>query len=123
MVERGWGRLVCIASDAARVGGRDEAVYAACKAGVIALCKSLARETARNGITCNAVSPGPTNTRLLAQYLADHPETGENVRRRIPMGRFGEPGDVAAVVGFLCSDRASYVTGQVISVNGGLNMP
>jgi 3-oxoacyl-[acyl-carrier protein] reductase len=60
---------------------------------------------------------------LLAQYLADHPETGENVRRRIPMGRFGEPGDVAAVVGFLCSDRASYVTGQVISVNGGLNMP
>jgi 2-hydroxycyclohexanecarboxyl-CoA dehydrogenase len=123
MVERGWGRLVCIASDAGRVGSPGEAVYSAAKAGVIALCKTLGQELARSGVTCNAVSPGPTNTRLLEEWRVEHPEQAEKLRRRIPAGRFGEPEDVAALVGFLCSDRAGHVTGQVISVNGGLHSP
>jgi 2-hydroxycyclohexanecarboxyl-CoA dehydrogenase len=123
MAERGWGRLVCIASDAGRAGSPGEAVYSAAKAGVIALCKTLGQELARSGVTCNAVSPGPTNTRLLQEFQAEHPEKAEKLRRRIPAGRFGEPQDVAALVAFLCSDRAAYLTGQVISVNGGLHSP
>ncbi|HEX6348762.1 MAG TPA: SDR family oxidoreductase [Candidatus Dormibacteraeota bacterium] len=123
MAERGWGRLVCIASDAGRVGSPGEAVYSAAKAGVIALCKTLGQELARSGVTCNAVSPGPTNSRLLRDFQAEFPEKAERLRRRIPAGRFGEPEDVAAVVGFLCSDSAGYLTGQVISVNGGLHSP
>jgi 2-hydroxycyclohexanecarboxyl-CoA dehydrogenase len=123
MTERGWGRLVCIASDAGRMGSSGEAVYSAAKAGVIALCKTLGKELARTGVTCNAVSPGPTNTRLLMQFQAEHPDKVEKLRRRIPAGRFGEPEDVAALVGFLCSDRAGYLTAQVISVNGGMHSP
>jgi 2-hydroxycyclohexanecarboxyl-CoA dehydrogenase len=123
MAERGWGRLVCIASDAARAGSPGEAVYSAAKAGLIALCKTLGQELARSGVTCNAVSPGPTNTPLLQRWWAEHPEQAEKLRSRIPAGRYGEPEDVAALVGFLCSDRAAYVTGQVISVNGGLHSP
>lgn len=121
MAERGWGRLVCIASDAGRAGSPGEAVYSAAKAGVIAFCKTLGQELGRRGVTCNAVSPGPTNTRLLRDYQSEQPERAERLRRRIPAGRFGEPEDVAALVGFLCSDRAGYLNGQVISVNGGLH--
>lgn len=123
MAERGWGRLVCVASDAGRAGSPGEAVYSAAKAGIIALCKTLGQELAANGVTCNAVSPGPTKTRLLEAWRVEHPEQAEKLRRRIPAGRFGEPEDVAALVGFLCSDRAGYLTGQVISVNGGLHSP
>jgi 2-hydroxycyclohexanecarboxyl-CoA dehydrogenase len=123
MVERGWGRLVCIASDAGRVGSPGEAVYSAAKAGVIAFCKTLGQELGRSGVTCNTVSPGPTNTRLLRDYQSEQPERAERLRRRIPAGRFGEPEDVAALVAFLCSDRAAYLNGQVISVNGGLHSP
>lgn len=123
MAGRGWGRLVCVASDAGRVGSAGEAVYSAAKAGVIALCKSLGQELARSGVTCNAVSPGPTNTRLLREFEDEFPEKAEKLRRRIPAGRFGEPEDVAALVGFLCSERAGYINGQVISVNGGLHSP
>jgi NAD(P)-dependent dehydrogenase (short-subunit alcohol dehydrogenase family) len=121
MAERGWGRLVCIASDAGRAGSLGEAVYSAAKAGVIAFCKTLGQELGRRGVTCNAVSPGPTDTRLLRDYQSEQPERAERLRRRIPAGRFGEPEDVAALVGFLCSDRAGYLNGQVISVNGGLH--
>jgi len=123
MAERGWGRLVFIGSDAGRVGSRNEAVYAAAKGGVNAFCKSIAHEVARRGVTCNVVSPGPTETPRLAAYREEHPEKIAPLLRRIPMGRVGAPEDVAALAAFLCSDAASYITGQVISVNGGLHMP
>jgi 2-hydroxycyclohexanecarboxyl-CoA dehydrogenase len=123
MTERRWGRLVCIASDAGRAGSPGEAVYAAAKAGVIGFCKTLGQELGRRGVTCNAVSPGPTNTRLLKEFQNEQPGRAERLRKRIPAGRFGEPEDVAALVGFLCSDRAGYLNAQAISVNGGLHSP
>ena len=123
MTERGWGRIVFVSSDAGRVGSRDEAVYSAAKGGVNAFCKSLAHEFARRGITCNVVSPGPTETPLMAAFREAHPDRIAPLLRRIPLGRIGKPEEIAAVVAFLCSDAASYVTGQVISVNGGLHMP
>jgi 2-hydroxycyclohexanecarboxyl-CoA dehydrogenase len=123
MAERGWGRLVFVGSDAGRVGSRNEAVYAATKGGVNAFCKSLAHEVARRGVTCNVVSPGPTETPRLAAYREEHPEKMAPLLRRIPIGRVGAPEDVAALAAFLCSEAASYITGQVISVNGGLHMP
>lgn len=123
MAERGWGRVLFIGSDAGRVGSRNEAVYAAAKGGVHAFCKSLAHEVARRGVTCNVVSPGPTETPLLAIYREEHPERMAPLLRRIPIGRVGDPEDVAAAAAYLCSERAAYVTGQVLSVNGGLHMP
>jgi 2-hydroxycyclohexanecarboxyl-CoA dehydrogenase len=123
MTERGWGRLVFVGSDAGRVGSRNEAVYAAAKGGINAFCKSLAHEVARRGITCNVVSPGPTDTPRLTAYRETHPEKMAPLLRRIPMGRVGQPEEVAALAAFLCSDEAAYITGQVISVNGGLHMP
>lgn len=123
MADRGWGRIVFIGSDAGRVGSRNEAVYAAAKGGVNGFCKSLAHEVARRGVTCNVVSPGPTETPRLDAYRRAHPEKMEPLLRRIPVGRVGEPDDVAALTAFLCSDAAAYITGQVISVNGGLQMP
>jgi len=125
MVERGRGRVVNIASDAARVGSSGEAVYAACKAGLVGLSKTLAREHARDGITFNVVCPGPTETALLDSVTAtaSNPEKlKEAFRRAVPMGRLGRPEDLAGVVAFLASDEASYVTGQVVSVSGGLTM-
>lgn len=125
MRERNRGRVVNIASDAGRVGSSMEAVYSACKGGVIVLTKSLARELARTAIRLNAVCPGPTDTPLLAQ-LAGEGETGEKVRaaleRAIPLKRIGRPEDIPGIVAFLASDDAEYVTGQVISVSGGLTM-
>ncbi len=125
MVERGAGRVVNIASDAARVGSTGEAVYAACKGGVVSFTKSVARELARTGVTLNAVCPGPTDTPLLASLL-DEGEFGrrvhEGLRRAIPMKRFGRPDDIPGVVAFLASDDAAFITGQVISVSGGLTM-
>jgi 2-hydroxycyclohexanecarboxyl-CoA dehydrogenase len=123
MADRGWGRLVFVGSDAGRVGSRNEAVYAAAKGGINALCKSLAHEFARRGVTCNVVSPGPTETPRLAAYRERYPEKIAPLLRRIPMGRVGAPEDAAALAAFLCSDAASYITGQVVSVNGGLHMP
>jgi 2-hydroxycyclohexanecarboxyl-CoA dehydrogenase len=125
MVARGRGRVVNIASDAARVGSSGEAVYAAAKAGVVAFTKTVARELARQHITLNVVCPGPTDTPLLASFAGEG-EQAQKLRaaleRAIPFKRLGKPQDVAGVVAFLASDEAGYITGQVISVSGGLTM-
>ncbi len=125
MVEAGRGRIINIASDAARVGSSGEAVYAACKAGLLGLSKTLARELARKGITVNVVCPGPTDTALLKGVTdtAGNPEKlREAFRRAIPMGRLGQPDDFAGLVALLASDDAAFITGQVISVSCGLTM-
>ena len=125
MVERRGGRIVNIASDAARVGSSGEAVYAACKGGIVAFSKTIAREHARHGITCNVVCPGPTDTALFADYKqgAGNPEKLEEAfRRSIPLGRIGQPEDLPGAILFFASDDAAYVTGQVLSVSGGLTM-
>lgn len=125
MLERRFGRIVNIASDAARVGSTGEAVYAACKAGLLGFSKTLAREHARHGITVNVVCPGATNTALFAEYKrgAGNPEKLEEAfRRAVPMGRIGEPEDLPGAILFFASDDAAYVTGQVLSVSGGLTM-
>jgi 2-hydroxycyclohexanecarboxyl-CoA dehydrogenase len=125
MVERGYGRVVNVASDAARVGSSGESVYAACKAGLLGFSKTLAREHARQAITVNVVCPGPTDTALFAGYAegAGNPEKlREAMRRAIPLGRIGNPDDLSGTIAFLASDDAAYVTGQVISVSGGLTM-
>jgi 2-hydroxycyclohexanecarboxyl-CoA dehydrogenase len=125
MVERGYGRVVNVASDAARVGSSGEAVYAACKAGVTGLTKTLAREHARHGITLNVVCPGPTDTNLFAGFLegAGNPEKLKSAfERSVPLGRIGRPDDLPGAICFLASDDAAFVTGQTISVSGGLTM-
>lgn len=125
MAERQYGRIVNIASDAARGGSSGEAVYSACKGGLIAFTKTLARELARAGIRVNAVCPGPTDTPLFQSFLGEG-ERGKHVyealKRAIPFRRVGQPDDVAGIVSFLASDDAAYITGQVISVSGGLTM-
>jgi 2-hydroxycyclohexanecarboxyl-CoA dehydrogenase len=125
MVERKYGRVVNIASDAGRVGSTGEAVYAACKSAVFGLTKTLAREHARHGITLNVVCPGPTDTSLFGDFLkgASNPEKlMESFRRSIPLGRIGAPDDLPGAIAFFASDDAAYVTGQIISVSGGLSM-
>jgi 2-hydroxycyclohexanecarboxyl-CoA dehydrogenase len=125
MVERRHGRVVNIASDAARVGSSGEAVYAACKAGLLGLSKTLAREHSRHGITVNVVCPGPTETNLFAEFrkgAGDPDKLTEAFRRAIPMGRIGEPGDLPGAICFFASDDAAFITGQVLSVSGGLTM-
>lgn len=125
MVARRSGRIVNIASDAARVGSSGEAVYAACKGGIVAFSKTIAREHARHGITVNVVCPGPTNTALFAGFKegAGNPDKLEEAfRRAIPLGRIGQPDDVPGAILFFASDDAAYVTGQVLSVSGGLTM-
>lgn len=125
MVEREYGRVVNIASDAARVGSSMEAVYAGAKAGVVAFGKTLAREVARHGVTVNSVCPGPTETALL-EGMVGSGENGakmvEALRRAVPMRRLGRPEDIAAAVAFLASDGAAFITGQTLSVSGGLTM-
>jgi 2-hydroxycyclohexanecarboxyl-CoA dehydrogenase len=125
MVAHGGGRIVNIASDAARGGSSGEAVYAACKGGLVSLSKTLAREHARHNITVNVVCPGPTDTALLADFAvgAGNPEKlMEAFKKAIPLGRIGQAEDLAGAIVFFGSDDASFITGQVISVSGGLTM-
>jgi 2-hydroxycyclohexanecarboxyl-CoA dehydrogenase len=125
MLEAGWGRIINIGSDAARVGSSLEAVYAGAKGGVISFTKTIARETARHGVTANVVCPGPTDTPLLDGIVAAS-DNGEKVisamARAVPMKRIGQPSEVAAAVGYFASDEAGFTTGQTLSVSGGLTM-
>jgi 2-hydroxycyclohexanecarboxyl-CoA dehydrogenase len=120
MAERGFGRVVTVASDAGRVGSSGEAVYSACKGGIAAFSKTLARELARRGVTLNVVCPGPSDTPLF-QSFADA-KLKEALARAIPLGRLGRPDDYPGIIAFLLSDDAQYITGQTISVSGGLTM-
>lgn len=119
------GQIVNVASDAARVGSSLEAVYAACKAGIIAFTKTIAREHARDGVVANVVSPGPGDTPLF-HGLKDAGPLGEKIHaslaKAIPLGRIADPEDLPGIVAFLASEDARYITGQVISVSGGLTM-
>ena len=122
MIERGSGRLIYIASDAGRVGSTGEAVYSACKAGIIGFSKTIARESSRSQITSNVVCPGPTDTPLLAEVAVGNEKLVEALKRGIPLGRLGRPDDISGLVAFLATGLASYITGQTISVSGGLTM-
>ena len=125
MAKHGRGRVVNISSDAARVGSSGESIYSACKGGIISATKTIAREMARKGITLNVVCPGPTDTPILRGFAGEG-QAGQKVMdalvRAIPMKRVGRPGDMPGIVCFLASDEAGYITGQVISVSGGLTM-
>jgi 2-hydroxycyclohexanecarboxyl-CoA dehydrogenase len=124
MIAAGGGKIVSISSDAARVGSTGEAVYAACKGGIISFSKTLARELARHQINVNVICPGPTETRLLQEVTAG--EHGATIiaamTRAIPFRRLGKPEEVAAAVAFFVSPDADFITGQVLSVSGGLTM-
>ena len=125
MAERRAGRVVNIASDAARVGTSNEAVYSACKGGLISFTKSMARELASKGVLLNVVCPGPTNTPMMASVLGEGEAAvkwKDAMVRGIPLRRMGEPEDYAGIVSFLASDDAAYITGQTFSVAGGMNM-
>jgi 2-hydroxycyclohexanecarboxyl-CoA dehydrogenase len=121
MKANGRGRVVSIASDAGRVGSSGEAVYAACKGGIIAFSKSVARELAKTGITLNAVCPGPTDTPLF-RNIEETGKLAKALERAMPMGRLGQPSDYPGIIAFLLSDDAAFITGQTISVSGGLTM-
>ena len=124
MMERKYGKIVNISSDAGRVGSSGEAVYSACKGGIIAFTKTIAREMARYQINVNCVCPGPTDTPLLAEITQS--ETGakiiEAMTKAVPFRRLAKPEDIAGAVAFLASDEAGYITGQTLSVSGGLTM-
>ncbi len=125
MAARAFGRVVNVASDAGRVGSSGEAVYSACKGGVIAFTKTMARELARQNVTLNVLCPGPSDTPLFDAIKADSPNAariGEALARAIPLRRIGAPEDYPGTIAFLLSDDAAYITGQTISVSGGLTM-
>ena len=125
MLEQGGGKIINIASDAGRVGSSGEAVYSACKGGVIAFGKTLSRELGRKGIIVNTVCPGPSDTPLFADFAGEG-EAGEKLRaslaRSIPLKRLGTADDIAGIVTFLASEEANFIVGQTISVSGGLTM-
>ena len=125
MQAAGYGRIVSISSEAGRVGSKGSAVYSAAKAGVIGFTKVIARENGRYNVTANAIAPGPIETPLLMSALGIG-EMGErlidNMRSQTQLGRLGQPSEVAAAVAFLCSDDATYVTGETLGVSGGLGM-
>lgn len=122
LMKQEFGSIVNVASDAGRVGSKGETVYAAAKGGIIALTKSLAREMAPYKVRVNVVCPGPVRTALLEQEMADNPKLIEKLIKAVPLRRVGEPEDVAPLLAFFACDESSYITGQVISVSGGLTM-
>lgn len=125
MIEARWGRIVNIASDAARVGSSLEAIYSAAKGGLISFTKTIAREVARHGVTANAVCPGPTDTPLVAEIVAastDGDRVIASMTKAVPMRRMGVPDDIAPAVVYFASDGAAFTTGQTLSVSGGLTM-
>jgi 2-hydroxycyclohexanecarboxyl-CoA dehydrogenase len=124
MIERKAGRIICVASDAGRVGSSGEVVYSAAKGGVIAFAKALAREVARFDICVNAVAPGPADTPFLKNYSEDpsNERIDEAMVRATPLRRLAQPTDVAGVIAFLASEDAAFMTGQTVSVSGGLTM-
>ena len=119
MLKNKWGRIINISSASASIGNRGQSNYAAAKAGVEAFTKSLAKEVGKRDITINSVAPGFISTDMTEQ---NEGVNSEYVVKEIPLGRFGEPNEVASLVGFLCSEDASYITGQTIHINGGLYM-
>ncbi|PXY18420.1 SDR family NAD(P)-dependent oxidoreductase [Prauserella flavalba] len=125
MLERKAGRIINIGSDAGRVGSSMEAVYSGAKGGIIAFTKTIARESARAGVTANTVCPGPTRTPAMESVLEKQEKaeaTMQAMVRAVPMRRLGEPADIAAAVRFFASDGAGFITGQTLSVSGGLTM-
>jgi 2-hydroxycyclohexanecarboxyl-CoA dehydrogenase len=122
MIERRSGKIVFTASDAGRVGSSGEAVYSGAKGGVIAFAKTLAREMARHQINVNVVCPGPTDTPILQAMAAENPRLVEALEKAIPFGRIARPDEIAGAYVFFASDDATYVTGQTLSVSGGLTM-
>jgi len=122
MISRNSGKIVNIASDAGRVGSSGESVYSACKGGIIAFTKTLARELIRYNILVNCVCPGPTDTPFIDGIREENPKLVEALKNAIPMRRLGKPEEIAVAVAFLASDEASYITGQTLSVSGGLTM-
>jgi 2-hydroxycyclohexanecarboxyl-CoA dehydrogenase len=122
MAGQGSGTVVNLASDAGRVGSSGEAVYSAAKGGVIAFTKATAREMARHQVNANCICPGPTDTALFASMGGDNPKLRESLTRAIPFKRLADPVDLANAVAFFASDEAAYITGQTVSVSGGLTM-
>jgi 2-hydroxycyclohexanecarboxyl-CoA dehydrogenase len=123
MIKQESGKIISIASDAGRVGSSGEAVYSAAKGGIIALTKTIAREVARHRVNVNCICPGPSDTPLFQnEFVAQSPKLAESLKRVIPWGRLGLPDDVAPAVVFLASDEAGFITGQTLSVSGGLTM-
>lgn len=122
MIEHGYGKIVNISSDAGRVGSSGEAVYSAAKGGIIAFSKTLARELARHQINVNTVCPGPADTPLFAEISSYNPRLSEALEKAIPFRRLAQPADIANAVAFFASDEAAYITGQTLSVSGGLTM-
>lgn len=125
MMEAGGGRVINIASDAGRIGSALEAIYSGTKGGLIAFSKTLAREFARNQITVNCVCPGITNTPLIKEITATNELAGRgiaSIEKNVPLGRMGQPEDIANAVAYLASEGAAYVTGQTLSVSGGISM-
>lgn len=122
MAEQGSGSVVNLASDAGRVGSSGEAVYSAAKGGVISFTKTTAREMARHQVNANCVCPGPTDTALFAAVTEGNPKLREALIKAIPLRRLAQPADLANAVAFLASDEAAYITGQTLSVSGGLSM-
>jgi len=122
MIEQAYGKVINIGSDAGRVGSSGEAVYAAAKGGVIAFSKTLAREMARHKINVNVVCPGPADTPLFQEISSYNPKIAGALERAIPLRRLAQPEDIAHAVCYFASDEAAYVTGQTLSVSGGLTM-
>lgn len=122
MLEAGAGSVISIGSDSGRVGSSGEAVYSAAKGGIISFTKTLAREVARSGITANCVCPGPADTPLFASIAEDNPKLRTALERAIPMRRLAQPEDLANAVAFFARPESAYITGQTLSVSGGLTM-